>query len=69
MRIEMLPNTIRERSDTYSNIRVNATFMEDGTQWPGTWIDPTENHKKGHHASIVQVQILAVNSILIIIFS
>ncbi|XP_047092461.1 probable mixed-linked glucan synthase 3 [Lolium rigidum] len=55
MQIEMLPDTIRERSDTYNNIHINATFMADGTQWPGTWIDPTESHKKGHHASIVQI--------------
>jgi hypothetical protein len=56
MRIGTLPNTIRERSDAYNTTHINATFMEDGTQWPGTWIDPTENHKKDHHASIVQVK-------------
>uniref|UniRef100_A0ACD6A3R3 Uncharacterized protein n=1 Tax=Avena sativa TaxID=4498 RepID=A0ACD6A3R3_AVESA len=55
MTIEMLPETIHERSNAYNIMHMNATLMEDGTQWPGTWIDPTENHKKGHHASIVQI--------------
>lgn len=55
MRIEMLPDTIRERSDAYNTMHMNATVMADGTQWPGTWLHPTENHKKGHHASIVQI--------------
>ncbi|KAJ1291343.1 hypothetical protein BS78_02G309600 [Paspalum vaginatum] len=32
-----------------------ATYMADGTHWPGTWIEPAENHKKGQHAAIVQV--------------
>ncbi|CAO1941650.1 unnamed protein product [Urochloa humidicola] len=34
---------------------VNATWMADGTQWPGAWIDPAKNHMKGHYASIIQV--------------
>ncbi|XP_040382255.1 probable mixed-linked glucan synthase 9 [Oryza brachyantha] len=33
------------------------TLMADGTPWPGTWIEPAENHKKGHHAGIVQVML------------
>jgi len=32
-----------------------ATYMADGSHWPGTWIEPAENHKKGQHAAIVQV--------------
>uniref|UniRef100_A0A0D9X059 Glycosyltransferase 2-like domain-containing protein n=1 Tax=Leersia perrieri TaxID=77586 RepID=A0A0D9X059_9ORYZ len=34
---------------------VKATLMADGTQWPGTWTEPAENHKKGQHAGIVKV--------------
>ncbi|KAJ6703089.1 CELLULOSE SYNTHASE-LIKE PROTEIN D1 [Salix viminalis] len=32
-----------------------ATWMADGTPWPGTWLDPTDDHKKGDHAGILQV--------------
>ncbi|KAJ6713085.1 X-BOX TRANSCRIPTION FACTOR-RELATED [Salix purpurea] len=32
-----------------------ATWMADGTQWPGTWLDQTTDHKKGDHAGILQV--------------
>ena len=24
----------------------HATYMADGTHWPGTWTEPAENHKK-----------------------
>jgi len=32
-----------------------ATWMADGTPWPGTWLNPTDDHKKGDHAGILQV--------------
>ncbi|OMO88326.1 Cellulose synthase [Corchorus olitorius] len=32
-----------------------ATWMADGTHWPGTWFNPTADHSKGDHAGIVQV--------------
>lgn len=32
-----------------------ATWMADGTHWPGTWLDPTVDHTKGDHAGILQV--------------
>jgi len=35
---------------------VKATWMADGTHWPGTWLDSAPDHGKGDHASIVQVQ-------------
>jgi hypothetical protein len=46
--------------DVYNNTGTlegdaNATWMANGMQWPGTWIDPTENHRKGHHVGIVKV--------------
>ncbi|XXG43009.1 hypothetical protein AAC387_Pa01g3145 [Persea americana] len=34
-----------------------ATWMADGTHWPGTWFCPTADHKKGDHAGILQVMI------------
>ncbi|KAE8784310.1 putative cellulose synthase-like protein D5 [Hordeum vulgare] len=36
---------------------VKATWMADGTHWPGTWLDSAPDHGKGDHASIVQVMI------------
>lgn len=36
-----------------------ATWMADGTHWPGTWLNyPTADHSKGDHAGILQVIIL-----------
>jgi len=59
-RLEMLPSTIKERSDVYNSMKAkegaaHATWMANGTQWPGTWIEPAGNHRKGDHAGIVKV--------------
>ncbi|KAL5848622.1 hypothetical protein ACOSQ4_006635 [Xanthoceras sorbifolium] len=32
-----------------------ATWMADGTHWPGTWLTPSADHAKGDHAGILQV--------------
>ncbi|KAK2643921.1 hypothetical protein Ddye_019116 [Dipteronia dyeriana] len=32
-----------------------ATWMADGTHWPGTWLNPVADHSKGDHAGILQV--------------
>uniref|UniRef100_A0A5B7B9I2 Putative cellulose synthase-like protein D1 n=1 Tax=Davidia involucrata TaxID=16924 RepID=A0A5B7B9I2_DAVIN len=32
-----------------------ATWMADGTHWPGTWYTSTADHSKGDHAGILQV--------------
>ncbi|KAF6138740.1 hypothetical protein GIB67_040872 [Kingdonia uniflora] len=32
-----------------------ATWMADGTHWPGTWYQPCADHSKGDHAGIIQV--------------
>lgn len=32
-----------------------ATWMADGTHWPGTWFNPLTDHKKGDHAGIIQL--------------
>ncbi|KAJ3693176.1 hypothetical protein LUZ60_008656 [Juncus effusus] len=34
-----------------------ATWMADGSHWPGTWAAPSADHKKGDHASILQVML------------
>uniref|UniRef100_J3MLW4 Glycosyltransferase 2-like domain-containing protein n=1 Tax=Oryza brachyantha TaxID=4533 RepID=J3MLW4_ORYBR len=61
VRIDSLFTTIRKRSDAYNGAKngkdagENATWMADGTRWPGTWFEPAENHRRGQHAGIVQV--------------
>ncbi|KAL5212724.1 hypothetical protein ABZP36_023571 [Zizania latifolia] len=34
-----------------------ATWMADGTHWPGTWIQPSAEHSRGDHAGIIQVML------------
>ncbi|KAI6702444.1 hypothetical protein NL676_011580 [Syzygium grande] len=34
-----------------------ATWMADGTHWPGTWTVPAAEHSWGDHASIIQVML------------
>ncbi|XP_042504773.1 cellulose synthase-like protein D3 [Macadamia integrifolia] len=34
-----------------------ATWMADGTHWPGTWLHPGIEHSKGDHAGIIQVML------------
>ncbi|KAF5729736.1 Cellulose synthase-like D3 [Tripterygium wilfordii] len=34
-----------------------ATWMADGTYWPGTWAVPDPEHSRGEHASIIQVML------------
>ncbi|KAL8539982.1 hypothetical protein ACS0TY_001549 [Phlomoides rotata] len=34
-----------------------ATWMADGTHWPGTWIISASEHSKGDHAGIMQVML------------
>ncbi|CAL0334907.1 unnamed protein product [Lupinus luteus] len=34
---------------------LKATWMADGTHWPGTWHSPIADHSKGDHAGILQV--------------
>uniref|UniRef100_A0A0D9X063 Glycosyltransferase 2-like domain-containing protein n=1 Tax=Leersia perrieri TaxID=77586 RepID=A0A0D9X063_9ORYZ len=57
VRIDSLFSTIRQRSDAFNakHAGENATWMADGTHWPGTWLEPAENHRRGEHAGIVQI--------------
>ncbi|KAL3639773.1 Cellulose synthase-like protein D1 [Castilleja foliolosa] len=34
---------------------VKATWMADGTHWPGTWYDPMADHSNEDHAGILQI--------------
>jgi cellulose synthase/poly-beta-1,6-N-acetylglucosamine synthase-like glycosyltransferase len=60
-RINGLEHDIKQRSDAYNAARglkdgePRATWMADGSQWEGTWVEPSENHRKGDHAGIVLV--------------
>ena len=36
---------------------LKATWMADGTHWPGTWTTPAKEHTRGDHAGIIQVNI------------
>ncbi|CDO99427.1 unnamed protein product [Coffea canephora] len=71
VRINGLPEVIRKRCELYNskekklNAETNgatdkanvakATWMADGTHWPGTWLTPTADHSKGDHAGILQI--------------
>ncbi|KAL6348628.1 hypothetical protein AAG906_016154 [Vitis piasezkii] len=44
--------------ETLENVKVpKATWMADGTHWPGTWVVPGPEHSKGDHAGIIQVML------------
>ncbi|XVF06895.1 hypothetical protein REPUB_Repub06bG0090600 [Reevesia pubescens] len=34
-----------------------ATWMADGTHWPGTWLNPATEHSRSDHAGIIQVML------------
>ncbi|KAG5540206.1 hypothetical protein RHGRI_020437 [Rhododendron griersonianum] len=36
---------------------LKATWMADGTHWPGTWVDSAPEHTRGDHAGIIQVML------------
>jgi 1,4-beta-D-xylan synthase len=59
-RLDVLSAAIAKRSETFNSAntkegRVNATWMSDGTQWPGTWIEETKGHMKENHPAIFKV--------------
>lgn len=48
-----------ENDELETNIKIpKATWMADGTHWPGTWTVSAPEHSRGDHASIIQVLIL-----------
>ncbi|KAF5772851.1 putative 1,4-beta-D-xylan synthase [Helianthus annuus] len=52
-------HTIRESGiDPTEPIKIKrATWMADGSHWPGTWSNPIRDHAKGDHAGILQVML------------
>ncbi|MQL70937.1 hypothetical protein Taro_003264, partial [Colocasia esculenta] len=56
--MKMLKLMREKGADPSEPIRVlKATWMADGTHWPGTWAVPAADHAKGDHASILQVML------------
>jgi hypothetical protein len=41
---------------------VKATWMSDGSQWPGTWLTSAPDHSRGDHAGIIQVIDCSIDS-------
>ncbi|KAI7988405.1 Cellulose synthase-like protein D2 [Camellia lanceoleosa] len=40
------------------NVKIpKATWMADGTHWPGTWVVSSPEHSRGDHAGIIQVML------------
>ncbi|KAG6531828.1 cellulose synthase-like protein D5 [Zingiber officinale] len=40
---------------------VKATWMSDGSHWPGTWFSAAPDHSRGDHAGIIQVMLVPPN--------
>ncbi|CAL4906114.1 unnamed protein product [Urochloa decumbens] len=36
---------------------VKATWMSDGSHWPGTWLNAAPDHSRGDHAGIIQAML------------
>lgn len=52
----------RGKGESVDSVKLtNATWMADGTHWPGTWYQSAPDHAKGDHAGILQVMIKAPN--------
>lgn len=47
----------REEEPVESAKIPKATWMADGTHWPGTWINSAAEHSRGDHAGIIQVML------------
>ncbi|CAM0952398.1 unnamed protein product [Alopecurus aequalis] len=61
-RLDGLSAAIEQRSKAHNSANtkdghVDATWMTDGIQWEGTWIEPAKGHTKGHHPAIFQVML------------
>jgi hypothetical protein len=54
--MKMLKHIRESGTDLSEPMKVQkATWMADGTHWPGTWTVPSSEHAKGDHAGILQV--------------
>ncbi|XP_010914015.1 cellulose synthase-like protein D4 [Elaeis guineensis] len=56
--MKMLKHMRESGGDPLEPIKVQkATWMADGTHWPGTWAFSAPDHSKGDHAGILQVML------------
>ncbi|CAK9143607.1 unnamed protein product [Ilex paraguariensis] len=56
--MKMMKHMRESAADPSEPIKVpKATWMADGTHWPGTWAVPSSEHSKGDHAGILQVML------------
>ncbi|KAL5707399.1 Cellulose synthase-like protein D4 [Ranunculus cassubicifolius] len=56
--MKMLKHMRETGADPTERIKVQkATWMADGTHWPGTWTVSAADHAKGDHAGILQVML------------
>ncbi|KAK7337495.1 hypothetical protein VNO77_18072 [Canavalia gladiata] len=39
-----------------------ATWMSDGSHWPGTWVSAEQDHSRGDHAGIIQAMLAPPNA-------
>lgn len=47
---------MEENGGNLSDVKfVRATWMSDGSHWPGTWLSAEPDHSRGDHAGIIQV--------------
>ncbi|KAK2399980.1 Cellulose synthase-like protein D4 [Trifolium repens] len=56
--MKMMKHFKESGADPSEPMRVlKATWMADGTHWPGTWMTASSEHAKGDHAGILQVML------------
>ncbi|GAU34728.1 hypothetical protein TSUD_17010 [Trifolium subterraneum] len=56
--MKMMKHLRENKVDPLEPIKVlKATWMADGTHWPGTWLSASSEHAKGDHAGILQVML------------
>lgn len=64
--MKMLKHMRESATEPLERIKIQkATWMADGTHWPGTWASPAPEHSKGDHAGILQVALLFLFILLI----
>ncbi|XP_042507917.1 cellulose synthase-like protein D4 [Macadamia integrifolia] len=56
--MKMLKHMRESGGDPLEPVKIQkATWMADGTHWPGTWAASSRDHAKGDHAGILQVML------------
>ncbi|KAI9181185.1 hypothetical protein LWI28_012222 [Acer negundo] len=56
--MKLLKHMRESGADPTEPIKIlRATWMADGTHWPGAWASPSSEHAKGDHSGILQVML------------